>query len=130
LAQEGAYRWIFWINLPIVALGFIGVLFFLHLNQPVRSLKQIITETDWIGSVLFIASMTAFLIPISWGGVIYAWSSWRTLVPMILGICGLVAFCFYEEIFAKHPVIPIRIFRNSSTTLTYVIDVLQGLILL
>jgi hypothetical protein len=44
------------------------------------SFLQQLQRVDWFGSVLFIASTTSILIPISWGGVIYKWDSWRTLV--------------------------------------------------
>jgi MFS family permease len=33
LAQAGAWRWIFWLNLPIVGIGFLGVSAFVKLEQ-------------------------------------------------------------------------------------------------
>jgi hypothetical protein len=51
---------------------------------------------DWFGTVSFIASTVSIMIPMTWGGVMYSWSSWHTLVPLLLGIAGIVSFSFYE----------------------------------
>jgi MFS family permease len=130
LAEESAWRWIFFLNIPIVAICFIGVVAFIHLEQKVRSLEEIVVEFDWIGSTIFVTSTTSFLVPLSWGGIMYPWKSWRTIVPLILGICGWIAFAFYEGMVAKYPLIPIRIFRNRTTSITYMQDALQGIIML
>ena len=88
-----------------------------------------IRQIDYIGTVVFIASLAAFLIPLSWGGISYSWSSWHTLVPLIIGAVGLVAFVFYEWRFASDPVIPPKIFENRTATVSFVGSAIQGLIL-
>lgn len=35
--------------------------------------------------------------PLTWGGVQYAWSDWRTLFPLILGLAALGLFAVYES---------------------------------
>lgn len=35
--------------------------------------------------------------PLTWGGVQYSWSDWRTLFPLILGLVALVAFGIFEN---------------------------------
>lgn len=40
------------------------------------------------------------LIPITWGGNQYPWSSWHTLVPLIIGAEGLIGFVVYEFLIA------------------------------
>ncbi|PMD33262.1 MFS general substrate transporter [Hyaloscypha variabilis F] len=129
-AEDVSWRWIFWINLPIIGIGYVMVALFLKLQHTksapfVEQLKRI----DWFGSVLFIASTTSVLIPISWGGVIYTWASWRTLVPLILGIAGLVAFAPYELYVAKEPMVRFSIFNNWSSRLVYFQTFIHGLIL-
>ena len=84
---------------------------------------------DWIGSVLFIGSTTSFLIPITWGGVSYAWDSWRTLVPLIIGLVGLVFFVVYEERFAKEPLIRMDVFKNRTAAASYFETTIHGMIL-
>lgn len=59
-------RWIFWINLPFIGIAFVFVPLFLRLSfKPSPWIVQL-KRVDWIGSFIFIASSTSFLIPITW----------------------------------------------------------------
>jgi len=129
LAQERAWRWIFYLNIPIVVIGFVGIIAFLNLTARQRTMVEKISQIDYVGTFIFVASSTSFLVPISWGGVMYSWSSWHTHVPLLLGLAGLAAFCIHEAYFAAFPLLPIRIFSNRSTSLTYLITFLHGMIL-
>jgi hypothetical protein len=121
--------WIFWINLPFIASGYIMVPLFLKLNFLPSSMTSKLRRVDWIGSTIFIGSMTSFLIPLTWGGVMYPWSHWRTLVPLLIGAAGLAVFCAYEKFIAPEPVIRLAIFKNRTTNIAYFNTVLHGLIL-
>ncbi|KAL8863088.1 MAG: hypothetical protein Q9178_000462 [Gyalolechia marmorata] len=119
LSQHGQWRWIFWINLPIVGVGFIGIFFFLKLHYRNRAVDVKLAEIEYVGSFLFTASATSFLIPITLGSVMYPWSSWHTLVPLSLGVAGLLAFCLYEAKFASVTLLPLRLFKNRTITISY-----------
>lgn len=93
------------------------------------NLREQLRRVDWIGSVLFIGSTTSFLIPISWGGVSYAWDSWRTLAPLIIGIIGLIFFVIFEEFLAKEPLIRMDVFKNRTNAASYFETVFHGMIL-
>lgn len=123
------WRWIFWINLPFIGFGGILIALFLNLRPIEAGWAAKLQRIDYVGSILFIGSTTSFLIPLSWGGVSYSWSSWRTLVPLLIGVAGLVLFVIWEERFAKEPVIPLRITKNRSAAVNYLGGFLQGLIL-
>jgi hypothetical protein len=105
------------------------VLLFLKLNFAPTSLVEKLRSVDYVGTVLFIGSTASLLIPLSWGGVMYDWSSWRTLVPLLIGVAGLLAFAYYEYRFASHPIIPHTIFQNRTSVVSMIGSVLQGLIL-
>lgn len=105
------------------------VLLFLKLNFAPTSLVQKLRSVDYIGTVLFVGSTASFLIPLSWGGVMYDWDSWRTLVPLLIGAAGLVAFVTYEYRFASQPIIPPTIFQNRTSTVSMIGSFFQGLIL-
>jgi len=98
---------------------------FLKLNFVPSSLASKLRRVDWVGTVLFVGSTTSFLIPITWGGVMYAWTSWRTLVPLVIGAVGLVGFVFWEIYGASEPLIRLSIFGNRSAFISYFIDVSQ-----
>ncbi|KAL7937324.1 putative MFS transporter [Trichoderma chlorosporum] len=134
LSKANTWRWIFWINLPIIAISFTGIVFFLNLSQRPRTLSEKLRLFDYPGSFLFIASTTVFLIPVTWGGIQYPWSGWQTLVPLILGFVGIILFAMYE--FAVHsPKVPqarllsASIFANRSACIGYAASTLHGLIL-
>ncbi|KAF7923449.1 uncharacterized protein EAE97_010887 [Botrytis byssoidea] len=129
LADENVWRWIFYLNLPIIAIGFVGCVWFLKLERKERTIEEKLSEIDYIGSIIFVGSLTSFLIPLTWGGVSYSWKSWHTLVPLLIGATGLIIFCIYEAMFAKKPIIPTRLFRNPSTTIAYFCTFLHGMIL-
>ncbi|WEW59306.1 hypothetical protein PRK78_004775 [Emydomyces testavorans] len=128
-SQDVSWRWIFYINFPFIGFGVAFVLLFLRLNFTPSSLMSKLRRIDYIGSILFISSATSFLIPVTWGGVMYPWDSWRTLVPLIIGALGLLAFFFYESYLAAEPMIPITIFATRTAIVTYIETVLHGLVL-
>ncbi|KAI4616692.1 hypothetical protein J4E80_005967 [Alternaria sp. BMP 0032] len=128
-AQNVSWRWIFWINLPFLGLGAALITVFLKLNQKHGSFLAKLREVDWAGMVLFLASTTGFLIPVTWGGVQYAWDSWRTLVPLIVCAIGMIAFVVYIEYFAANPLIRTSVFKNMSAAILYVSTVIHGIIL-
>ena len=128
-AQDVTWRWIFWINLPFCGLGFLTIPYCLRLEHPPGPLSSKILRFDWVGAILLTASTTSFLMPVSWGGVMFAWSSFRTLVPLILGICGLFVFVVYEIYVAKTPLIPLRIFSSRTAAVNYIGTFVHGMIL-
>jgi MFS family permease len=128
-AQQVTWRWIFWILLPFNCLALVIVLFCLRLHRKERILTEKLKEVDYIGSLLFVTSSTAFLIGISWGGTQFPWNSFHTLVPLILGIVGLFAFFVWEIYFAPHPLIPIQIFMSRTAAQGYLGITTTGMML-
>jgi len=102
---------------------------FLKLNQKHGAFLTKLREVDWIGMVLFLASTTGFLIPVTWGGVQYPWDSWRTLVPLIVCGAGMIGFVLYIEFVAANPLIRTSVFKNRSAAILYTATVIHGIIL-
>lgn len=103
---------------------------FLRLNFTPSSLMSKLRQIDYIGATIFIASTTAFMIPLTWGGVMYSWSSWHTLLPLLIGAVGLLLFCYYEYRYAKHQsIIPLDIFTSRTATVSFIGAILNGLVL-
>ncbi|KFZ15391.1 hypothetical protein V502_05633 [Pseudogymnoascus sp. VKM F-4520 (FW-2644)] len=84
---------------------------------------------DYAGTILFIGSSTSFLIPVTWGGVMYPWDSVQTLVPMIFGAVGLIVFPFYERSVSADPMMPMSIFKSRTAVVNYVGTLVHGLTL-
>ncbi|KAJ5222929.1 uncharacterized protein N7469_009169 [Penicillium citrinum] len=128
-AQNVTWRWIFYINFPFIGVGTIFVILFLTLRLAPSSLSEKLRRIDYGGTILFVGSLSSFLIPLTWGGVSYAWDSWRTLVPLLIGVSGLIAFMFYEYHWASEPIIPPEIFVNRTASVSFLGSVLQGLVM-
>lgn len=107
---------LFWFNLPPCTIWFIMIALLLRLNFVPQSLVQKLRRIDWIETALSIASSTSFIIPLTWNGVNYPWSSSRTLVPLIIGACGLISFVVYGKFCAMEPVIRLSVFGNLIVT--------------
>ncbi|KAH9911656.1 MFS general substrate transporter [Fomitopsis serialis] len=114
-AQNGHWRWLFYMNIPFAGLAAVLVLFFVKLPTPPGSLRSKLEQIDWIGNALVMGSTTAIVIGMTWGGVDYAWSSAQVLVPLIIGGVGLVLFLLYEALWARNPLIPLSLILNRTS---------------
>ncbi|KAI1324246.1 MFS general substrate transporter [Xylariaceae sp. FL0255] len=117
-----------WINLPLVALSFGLAAYALRLKPVEGPLKVRLRRLDWVGMLLFTIGSAAFALPLSWGGALYPWSSFRTILPLIIGFLVLVVFGVYEARPAE-PVVPYRIISSRTAVATVIGATLQGIVL-
>lgn len=111
------WRWLGWINLPLLGISFPLTVFFLHLRLLEHSRTSRLRTLDWVGMSLFTGGIVLFALPLSWAGNLYAWESFRTLLPLLIGVAILVAFGFYESK-PSNPIMPYRIFESKTAFAT------------
>lgn len=128
IAQYTTWRWVFYSMLPFCGIGLVLIPLIVSLNPKTTTMVEKIKKVDWLGSFFFISSATLSLVAISWGGVQYSWYSSGTLVPLCLGVAGLVWTSIYELVFAKYPLLHLGLFRNISSAATYICGIFQGLV--
>lgn len=128
-AQNATWRWIFWINLPITGIAAVMVFFFLNQTKIPGGMASKLARFDWLGCFLFTVGSTIVLFGITTGGVMYPWGSFRTLLPLILGIALLVVFAYWEFNYAKEPMINRALFNNRTMIASYFMTLLHGMIL-
>ncbi len=106
------WRWIFYINLPfgIAALAITSAV--LHIPKVKRE-----HSIDYLGAVLLVFGVTAVLLAVAVYGPQDGWGDSRTLSYLIVGLI-LSAFFVYWEGKAKEPILPMRLFKNHTFTLT------------
>lgn len=92
-------------------------------SEPIEKMKKI----DYGGIVLNIASTLLLLVPLSGGGVTYAWSSPFFLGATIAGAVSLVLFFVYEWKLAPLPIMPLRLYRAPHCWALYLQSFLTGL---
>ncbi|KAF2720421.1 MFS general substrate transporter [Polychaeton citri CBS 116435] len=125
--EEVNWQWIGWINLPIVGVSAILAILFLQLKPVERPLRPRLARMDFIGMILFIAGGTAFAIPLSLGGAVTPWRSWKILLPLIIGFVLLIGFAIYEG----RPTVamfPYRVFRSRSAQAAALTGFLHGMV--
>lgn len=124
-SQHVTWRWIGWINLPLSAIGMGLALIFMRLKAIDQPLQVKLRRLDWGGLVLFTTGCTLFASPVAWAGAMFPWSSYQTLVPLVLGTILLVAFVYYERK-PIEPVLPYRMFNDRTSSLTLLASFLHG----
>ncbi|KAM7184109.1 Major Facilitator Superfamily domain containing protein [Naviculisporaceae sp. PSN 640] len=136
VAEHARWQWIFYVNFPFCALGFLAVpIVFGRLKlQHKPAFGTAIRRVDWIGSCLFILGASAFLLGLTWGGVQYDWNLYQTWLPMILGGLAVLAALLYEAYFLPRfsatanilPLIRMAVFKGLSARLVFLLGMLGG----
>ncbi|MGV9563027.1 DHA2 family efflux MFS transporter permease subunit [Streptomyces sp. NPDC003480] len=118
--QHLSWRWVFYVNLPvgIVALVVIAAV----LRMPRKPERHVI---DYPGTFLIAAVATCLVLIASLGGTTWAWGSPQITGLAVLGAVLLVVFLFVERR-AAEPVLPLRLFRVRTFSLSAVISFIVG----
>lgn len=128
---EANWRWVFYITLPFSGLTLVTMALFLHMHH-VRdpSWKKNLVRIDLPGNALFIASVTAIVLGLTMGSTTFPWSSWHTIVPVVLGFLGWGLFHVYQASrWCTEPTIPPRLFSNRTSAVGFLLSFLSGVLL-
>ncbi|AEO71940.1 uncharacterized protein THITE_2032283, partial [Thermothielavioides terrestris NRRL 8126] len=121
IVQSTSWRWVFYINLPVGGVSLVLLWLFLRVKwdretKPLDRLRRI----DILGNALLIAASVSVLLALTWAGVLYTWSSYRVIVPLVLGLLGLLGFCWLESsTLIREPVMPVRLFASRTSAVIY-----------
>ncbi|MEN3534823.1 MFS transporter [Microbispora sp. ZYX-F-249] len=114
------WRWCFYVGVPFAIISLIVLQKTLHLPVVKRKVR-----IDWGGAVLIAASVSLLLIWVSFAGNKYDWLSWQT-GAMVGGAVVLAALFLLVETKASEPIVPLRLFRMRTVSLSVVASVLVG----
>lgn len=120
---------IFYINLPFCIPSLACIHFFVNLESEPRSIKERLLRVDWLGAFVLTGSLISLLYGVSSGGVLYAWNSTAVITTIVIGLFGIGLFAFYEDKFAKEPMIPLRIFGSRTAGAAYLSSFVLGFVL-
>ncbi|MEU6661297.1 MFS transporter [Streptomyces sp. NPDC046821] len=118
--QHLSWRWVFYVNLPIGVIALLVIAAMLHI--PVRSTKHTI---DYLGTFLIASVATCLILVASLGGTTWAWGSVQIIGLLVVGVVLGVAFIQVEKR-AAEPVLPLKLFRIRTFTLSAVISFVVG----
>ncbi|KAJ5276031.1 hypothetical protein N7524_002184 [Penicillium chrysogenum] len=115
------WRWCFWINLPVGAVSFLVLLFFMRVQSPRTPIAAGLKVIDWTGSVLIVGGALMVLLALEFGDVVYSWSSATVICRLIFGTAVMALFVVNEWKIAKNPIIPLWLFASPSKVAPYVV---------
>ncbi|CAF3600843.1 hypothetical protein FGSG_01584 [Fusarium graminearum PH-1] len=132
IVENTTWRWVFYLNLPLGGIAIIVTYFFLNLQYDrTQSTMEKLKRIDYIGNAILIGSSISILIALTWAGPVHPWSDARILLPLILGILGLVGFIIYEGSgIPSEPVMPIRLFPSRTSYIVYANTFLNQLLIM
>ncbi|KAF2234873.1 MFS general substrate transporter [Viridothelium virens] len=125
------WRWIFYMNLPIAGVALVLLFIFLRVQyRKDTSGRGILRRIDFGGNALLILSVIATLVALTYGGTLYPWGSWRTIVPLVLGALGLVAFLALQSTsYIPEPTMPLRMFANRTSLAGFALTFIHSILI-
>jgi len=129
IGQYTSWRWIFWINIPVCVITISGIIYSLHIHQEITSLRSKVARIDYLGILVFVASMTLLLFGLTTGGTTNPWNSVNVLAPLTIGLSGIAIFILVQWKISKQPMMPLRIFSNRSANAGFLGAFIHGLVL-
>jgi MFS family permease len=115
------WRWCFYVGVPFAAVALVLLQRTLHLPVTKRRVS-----IDYLGAAFLTAGVSALLIWVTLAGGSFPWASVQTAVFLTGGVLAIVAF-LVTEMRAAEPIVPLRLFRERTTTLAIVASVAVGI---
>jgi EmrB/QacA subfamily drug resistance transporter len=114
------WRWCFYVGVPFAVIALIVLQKTLHLPVVRREVK-----VDWAGAFFISSAVSLLLVWVTFAGDKYDWLSWQT-AAMVGGSIVLGAVFVLVETKASEPIIPLRLFRNRTITLSSLASMFVG----
>jgi EmrB/QacA subfamily drug resistance transporter len=123
LTDVASWRWIFYINIPLGILALVVVRRTLPATLPEQGQR-----IDVVGAMTLSAAIAALLLVLTWGGVLYPWTS-----APVLGMAAAAAACtalfVYVETHVEHPLLSLDLFRIGPVAVASLGNVALGAVL-
>jgi EmrB/QacA subfamily drug resistance transporter len=114
------WRWCFYVGVPFAAVALVLLQRTLHLPVTKRDV-----HIDYLGAAFLTAGVSSLLIWVTMAGNDFAWISTETALFIGGGVLAIIAFIL-TELRAKEPIVPLRLFRDRTTTLAIIASIAIG----
>lgn len=118
-----SWRWVFFINIPLGLIAMAAIATRLHL--PVTRSKH---QIDYLGAGLLAVSVASLLLATVWGGVDFPWSSIQ-IIGLFAAALVFAGLFIWREKYAKEPIIPLELFKESIFRVTSLLSFLVGIVM-
>jgi EmrB/QacA subfamily drug resistance transporter len=114
------WRWCFYVGVPFGLVALVLLQRTLHLPVTKREV-----HIDYLGAGFLTAGVSALLIWVTLAGDSFAWASTESALFVGGGVLAVVAFIL-TELRATEPIVPLRLFRDRTTTLSIIASIAIG----
>ena len=114
------WRWVFLINIPIGAAALAIVVRFLHIPHTRRSVR-----IDWWGAATVVLALVPLLL-VAEQGRTWGWDSAGAIACYTIGVLGIIAFIVSEKLMGDDALIPLKLFKSQTFSMSTVLGVLVG----
>jgi len=126
----------FYMNIPICGVALACLLLFMRVKTGTAAAQHSglgpkLRRLDIVGNLIFTSSMIALLIGLVQGGTDeeHKWSSFRIIVPIVLGLAGWAVFHAHQTFVAKFPSVPSRMFANRTSATGFALTFTSSVVL-
>ena len=114
------WRWVFLVNLPVGVVALAMVLRFLHIPHTRRKVR-----IDWWGAATVVIALVPLLL-VAEKGRDWGWDSFYAITCYIVGALGIAAFILSEKLMGDDALIPLKLFKHPTFSMSTVLGVLVG----
>ncbi|MFJ3214405.1 MFS transporter [Kitasatospora sp. NPDC086801] len=107
LTEHFSWQWIFWVNVPV------GLVLIPLSALKLRESRGANPALDVVGTILVSLGLFGVVLGLIRGNP-NGWTSPLVLGSLIAGVALLTAFVLYEQRWARHPMLPMRLFRSRA----------------
>ncbi|MFF4699136.1 MFS transporter [Streptomyces chattanoogensis] len=115
------WRWVFLVNVPVGIIALFVVAKVLNIPHTRRDHR-----IDWWGALTIAVGVVPLLL-VAEQGREWGWDSTKSLVCYAVGVVGIIAWIFAERRIGDDALIPMRLFRNGTFSMTSLLSVLIGM---
>ncbi|GKT04053.1 DHA2 family efflux MFS transporter permease subunit [Furfurilactobacillus entadae] len=123
VTQFLGWRWVFYINLPLLLIAFVGVV----LQLPIRNETKINAKIDFGGMILLMVTLFSLTLALT-QGTDWGWTSSRIISLAVLTIVAFVGFILLESR-VESPMVRLDLFADRQFSGAALTVILAGLLL-
>ncbi|KAL4931862.1 MDR family MFS transporter [Aspergillus undulatus] len=132
--QLASWRWNWWINLPCSTVAFAVLFWVLKIDAHNQNNREQVTfrlglkKIDWLGITLILGVTLMLLLGLNFGGTSVAWHSPTVVCLVIFGALMVPLFVVSEAKYARHPIMPLRLFKRSQNVAALLVCFCHGFV--
>ncbi|MGG0285124.1 MDR family MFS transporter [Peribacillus butanolivorans] len=124
IVESLTWKLVFWVNIPLGLLSFVGIWFFLHEN--IEKKKR---DIDYLGATLLTLSISTLMVVLVQGGVKWSWASTPVVSLVIVAIIAFVLFIVQEKR-TSEPMMPFEIWQERSILIANLVSLTTGVMMI